>query len=165
MSTMHYVCAALATALLALGVTFLAYRRRVDRLVEEGNRRVEEAIGNPLLTGINIGNGTIDIGMEGPGPVLLAGMFLGMFEKHPDAKNYIECRMTSSKGDVFVTVRKADGKSPDTLRREAEQKLAALQTLTQPIESEFVRLEDLPGWIRKMQDEVRAARATQGEQP
>jgi hypothetical protein len=151
--------AALATALLALGVMFVAYRRRVDRLVEEGNQRVQEAIGNPLLTGINIGNGSMDIGMEGPGPQLLAGMFLGMFEKHPDAKNYIEVHMTSSKGDVIVTVRKREGKTPDALKREAEQKLAALQAILGPIEQEFVRLEDLPGWIRKMQDELRAARA------
>jgi hypothetical protein len=124
---MDYLNIALAVAWIALAVAFLAYRRRVQRLVEDGNRRVEDALGNPLLTGINIGNGSIDIGMEGPGPVLLAGMFLGMFEKYPDAKNYIECQMKSSKGDVFVTVRKADGKSPDALRREAEQKLAAAE--------------------------------------
>lgn len=139
MSTMHYVNAALALALVAIGIAFVAYRRRVDRLVEEGNQRVQEAIGNPLLTGINIGNGSMDIGMEGPGPQLLAGMFLGMFDKYPDAKNYIEVHMTSAKGNLIVTVRKAEGKSPDALRRDAEQRaedlekqLAALAALPLP---------------------------------
>lgn len=127
MTTMHYINAALALALAALGVAFAAYRRRVDRLVEEGNQRVQEAIGNPLLTGIHIGNGSMDIGMEGPGPQLLAGMFLGMFEKYPDAKNYIEVHMSSAKGNLIVTVRRAEGKSPDALKREAEQRVAALE--------------------------------------
>lgn len=127
MNYAHLIIAVLAIALFALAVAFVAYRRRVDGLVEEGNRRVQEVIGNPLLTGINIGNGSIDIGMEGPGPMLLAGMFLGMFEKHPDAKNYIEVHMTSPKGDVIVTVRKREGKTPDELKREAEQKLAVAE--------------------------------------
>ena len=127
MTSMHYISAALAFALLALGMAFLAYRRRIDRLVEEGNQRVMEAIGNPLLTGINIGNGSMDIGMEGAGPQLLAGMFLGMFEKYPDAKNYIEVLMSSSKGAVIVTVRRQDGKTPDQLRREAEQRIVELE--------------------------------------
>jgi hypothetical protein len=129
MTTMHYVTAALAVALVALGVMFVAYRLRIDRLVQEGNRRIEDALGNPLLTGINIGNGSLDIGMEEPGPQLIAGMFLGMFEKYPDAKNYIEAHLSSSKGDVIVTARRRDGKTPDAMRREAEQKLAVVEVL------------------------------------
>jgi hypothetical protein len=124
MSYQDMATGGLALGFMALTVAFIAYRRHVQRLVDEGNQRVQDAIANPLLTGINIGNGSIDIGMEGAGPTLLAGMFLGMFEKHPDAKNYIECLMTSAKGDVIVTVRKRDGATPDFLRREAERKLA-----------------------------------------
>jgi hypothetical protein len=127
MTTMHFVSASLAIALAVLGVMFVAYRRRIDLLVEEGNQRIQQAIGNPLLTGINIGNGSMDIGMEGAGPQLLAGMFLGMFEKYPDAKNYIEVLMSSSKGDVIVTVRRRDGKTPDMLKREADRRIAELE--------------------------------------
>jgi hypothetical protein len=135
MTTMHYVSAALAISLVVLGALFAAYRRHINRLVDEGNQRIQEAIGNPLLTGISIGNGSMDIGMEGAGPQLLAGVFLGMFEKYPDAKNYIEVLMTSSKGDVVVTVRKREGKTPDALRREAEQRVAELEKRLAALES------------------------------
>lgn len=89
------------------------------------NDRLMQTISDPLLTGINIGNGSIDIGLEGAAPMLLAGMFLGMFEKYPDAKNYIEVTLSSPKGPVMVTVVRPGGKSPHALRREAEVALAA----------------------------------------
>ena len=83
------------------------------------NRLLSKAIADPLLTGIQIGNGTLNIGVEGPGPQLLAGMFLGMFEKHPDAKNYIEVTFGSHMGPILVTVMKPGGKTPHQLRQEA----------------------------------------------
>lgn len=92
--------------------------------LREENERLIATISDPLLTGINIGNGSIDLGMEGAGPQLMAGMFLGMFERYPDAKNYIECKFSSSKGPVLVTIIRPNGKTPDQLRREAEAKLA-----------------------------------------
>jgi hypothetical protein len=97
---------------------------RTVRQLREENERLAKTITDPLLTGINIGNGSIDVGMEGAGPQLLAGMFLGMFEKYPDAKNYIECSFGSPMGPILVTVVKPGGKTPDQLRREAEKKLA-----------------------------------------
>jgi hypothetical protein len=97
---------------------------RTVRQLREENERLEKAITDPLLTGIDIGNGTLDVGMEGPGPQLVAGMFLGMFEKYPDAKNYLEVTFGSRMGPILVTVMKPGGKTPDQLRREAERKLA-----------------------------------------
>ena len=96
---------------------------RTVRQLREENERLAEIITDPLLTGIHMGNGTLEIGMEGPGPQLVAGMFLGMFEKYPDAKNYIEVTFGSRIGPILVTVMKPGGKTPDQLRREAERKL------------------------------------------
>jgi len=128
-------CAGLAVA--------LVWQRRVyERRLEEGNRRVRELVANPLLTGVHIGNGTIDIGLEGPGPTLLAGMFIGMFEKYPDAKNYLECHMSSSKGDIIVTVRRRDGKTPDALKRETEARLSAALEKTRSASSKIGQAMD-----------------------
>ena len=97
---------------------------RTVRQLREENERLAKAITDPLLTGINMGNGTLDVGIEGAGPQIVAGMFLGMFEKYPDAKNYIEVTFCSRMGPILVTVVKPGGKTPDQLLREAERKLA-----------------------------------------
>jgi hypothetical protein len=98
--------------------------RMVKQLREE-NERLCKTITDPLLTGMQIGNGTLEVGLDGAGPLLIAGMFLGMFDKYPDAKNYIELRFDSRMGPVLVTVMRPGGKTPNQLQREAEQKLAA----------------------------------------
>ena len=97
---------------------------RTVRQLREENKRLANVITDPMLTGIHIGNGTLDVGMEGPGPQLMVGMFLGMFDKYPDAKNYVEVTFCSRMGPILVTVMKPGGKTPDQLRREAERKLA-----------------------------------------
>lgn len=97
---------------------------RLVRQLREENERLAAAITDPLLAGINLGNGTLDVGIEGPGPQIVAGMFMGLFEKHPDATNYIEVSFDSRMGPILVTVMKPGGKTPDQLRREAERKLA-----------------------------------------
>src|SRR3546814_10462133 len=77
---------------------------------------------DPLLTGIQVGNGTLDIGLQDcAGAELLAGMFLGVFEKYPDAENYMEWRFNSKLGPVLVTAVKPGGHTPDQLRRAAER--------------------------------------------
>ena len=75
----------------------------------------------------------MDIGLEGAGPELVAGMFLGMFEKHRDAQNYIELTFESSSGPVLVTLMRPGGKTPHQLRREAEEKLAAFIVAHPPV--------------------------------
>ena len=98
----------------------------VARELRKENEKLCATITNPLLTGISIGNGSIDIGLEGGAASLMAGMFIGMFEKYPDAKNYIEVEFGSSIGPITVTVQKKYGKSPHQLLKEAEQRLADL---------------------------------------
>lgn len=91
--------------------------RRIRELREE-NERLAKIIGDPMLTGIQIGNGSLHVGMEGIGPSLVAGMFVGMLETYPDATNYVEI------GPIVVTVMKPNGKTPHELRVEAERNLA-----------------------------------------
>lgn len=100
---------------------------RAAKQLREENARLTATIAEPLLTGINIGNGSIDVGMQGAGPQLMAGMFLGMLERFPDAKNYVECTLSSPLGPIVVTVMRPGGRTPHQLRMEAEAKLAALQ--------------------------------------
>lgn len=105
---------------------------RTIRELRAENERLDRALSDPLLTGLHMGNGTLEIGMQGPGPQILAGMFMGMFEKYPDAKNYIEVSFGSPIGPIVVTVMKPGGKTPDQLRREAEKKLAEHLSNTTP---------------------------------
>ena len=62
---------------------------------------------------------------EAPAAALMAGMFMGMFDRAPDAKNYIECLFYSPQGEILVTVTRPGGKTPHQLRREAEARLSA----------------------------------------
>lgn len=108
----------------ALAALALLNPWRTVRQLREENARLVAAITDPLVTGIHMGNGSLNIEMEGLGPQLVAGLFLGMFEQYPDAKNYIEITFSSRMGPILVTVIKPGGKTPDQLRREAERKLA-----------------------------------------
>jgi hypothetical protein len=116
--------------MLAVGA-LLAPWRTISELRKE-NERLVSTISDPLLTGINIGNGTIDIGFEGGPSQLLAGMFVGMFEKYPDAKNYIEVGFSSPIGPITVTVQKSTGKTPHQLRAELMNTLRLIQHSTAP---------------------------------
>lgn len=97
---------------------------RAVRDLRAENKRLCDAIADPFITGLHVGNGTFELGLQAPAAELMAGMFLGMFEKYPDAKNYIECTFSSKAGPVRVTVVRPNGRSPDDMRREAEAKLA-----------------------------------------
>lgn len=101
---------------------------RAIRQLREENERLLAALDNPMLTGINIGNGSMDVGMKGNAAQLIAGMFLGVFEKHQDATNYLEMTFGSPQGPIVVTVIRPGGKTPDQLRREAERKLAEYES-------------------------------------
>lgn len=98
------------------------------RTLRAGNERLIQALADPVLTGVRIGNGTLDVGMEDfAGAQLMAGMFLGMFESHPEAVNYMEVRFRSSQGDVLVTVVRPEGRTPDQMRRLAESERDVLR--------------------------------------
>lgn len=99
---------------------------REARLLREQNARLWAMIDDPMITGLQIGNGGIRLGVDCIAAKLLAGMFLGMFEKYPDAKNYIEVTLGSPHGTILVTVTKPNGKTPHQLRLDAEEKLSTL---------------------------------------
>lgn len=89
------------------------------------NKRLLDLLADPFITGLHYtAHGGLDVEAEAPAATLMAGMFMGMFERHPDAKNYIECRFSSKQGPILVTVTRPGGKTPHELRREAEAKLA-----------------------------------------
>lgn len=102
--------------------------REIKRL-QKSNDRLYNALSNPLLTGIEINNGSLKTGFakDQAGPKILAGMFYGMFLEHPDAINYLETTLSCPEGTILVTVQRWDGKTPHQLRTEAEQKLRNLK--------------------------------------
>lgn len=103
---------------------------RTIRRLERDNERLTDALSNPLLTGIEVGKGRgIEFGMEGSGPQLLAGMFLGMLEQDgKNAPNYLELSFGSPKGTILVTVMQPTGATPHQLRAQAEQRVRQLET-------------------------------------
>lgn len=89
------------------------------------NKRLLDLLADPFISGLHYtAHGGLHVEGEAPAAALMAGMFMGMFERAPDAKNYIECRFLSKQGDILVTVTRPGGKTPHQLRLEAEAKLA-----------------------------------------
>lgn len=100
---------------------------RTIRRLERGNKLLSDALANPTLTGIAIHQNEATIGGAGPGPQLLAGMFLGMLQDNPKAVNYLELTFGSPVGNILVTVQRPGGASPHALRAMAEQEARGLR--------------------------------------
>lgn len=102
---------------------------RTIRRLERSNKRLQDALANPMLTGIEIGRETgLTAGMRGSGPELLAGMFVGLMEEHgKDAPNYLEVNFNTPKGPITVTVIQPAGATPHELRAHAEQRVRQLE--------------------------------------
>jgi len=117
------------------------------------NKRLLELLSDPFISGLHYtAHGGLEVDAEAPAAALMAGMFMGMFERSPDAKNYIECRFSSTQGTILVTVTRPGGKTPHELRREAEAKLAEyLKTPNahhHPPEGPTARVNlSVPGWV------------------
>ncbi len=99
--------------------------RRLEAIVQ----RLEKILEDPLVAGIEIGSKTASVtaGFQGSGPQLLAGMFVGLLQEHPDAVNYLELTFGSPEGPILVTVQRPGGASPDGLRAQAEQRVRQLE--------------------------------------
>ena len=99
--------------------------RRLDATVQ----RLQKILDDPLVAGIEIGRGTADFsaGFRGSGPQLLAGMFLGLLQEHPEAVNYLQLTFGSPEGPLLVTVQRPGGASPHGLRVMAEQEARNLR--------------------------------------
>ena len=102
---------------------------RTIRKLERENKRLSDAIANPLMTGMEIGRERgIEVGMKGSGPELLAGMFLGWLEQDgKNAPNYLEMTFESPRGRILVTVTQPNGATPHQLRQQAEQRVRQLE--------------------------------------
>lgn len=98
--------------------------KHLETLVAECDR-LTGIIANPMMHGMTIRDGALEMSLEGPGPALLAGMFIGLLDRFPDAQNYVECSFSSALGPITVTVQKPGGKTPHALSVEAETELAA----------------------------------------
>jgi hypothetical protein len=100
---------------------------RTIRRLERANKWLTDALANPTLTGMAIHKDNATVGGVGPGPQMLAGMFLGLLEDNPKAVNYLQITFGSSKGPILVTVQRPDGASPHDLRAMAEQEARSLR--------------------------------------
>jgi hypothetical protein len=100
---------------------------RTIRRLERGNKRLSDALANPTMTGIAIHQNEATIGGAGPGPQLLAGMFMGLLQDNPKAVNYLELTFGSPVGNILVTVQRPGGATPHNLRAKAEQEARNLR--------------------------------------
>ena len=116
----------LSPSLLRALARLLAPWRTIRRL-ERTNKWLLDAIANPTLTGIAIHKDNAPVGGAGPGPQLLAGMFLGLLQDNPKAVNYLQLTFGSTKGPILVTVKRPGGASPHDLRVMAEQEARQLR--------------------------------------
>jgi hypothetical protein len=100
---------------------------RTIRRLERANKWLTDALANPTLTGMAIHKDNATVGGAGPGPQLLAGMFLGLLEDNPKAVNYLQLTFGSFKGPILVTVQRPGGATPHNLRAMAEQEARRLR--------------------------------------
>jgi hypothetical protein len=100
---------------------------RTIRRLERRNNLLSDALANPTLTGISIHKNEATAGGAGPGPQMVAGMFLGLLQDHPEAVNYLQLTFGSSEGNILVTVQRPGGATPHNLRAMAEQEARNLR--------------------------------------
>jgi len=102
---------------------------RTIRRLERDNERLVKVLQDPLLTGIEWGRERgIELGMQGSGPQLLAGMFLGLLQDNrKQAPNYLEVTFESPEGPIVVTVTQPDGATPHQLRQQADAEVRRLK--------------------------------------
>ena len=100
---------------------------RTIRRLEAENQALVDTLANPTLTGVAIHKNNATFDGSGPGPQLLAGIFLGLLKEHPEAVNYLEITYGSNQGPVIVTVQKPGGASPHELRAMAEREAKGLR--------------------------------------
>lgn len=117
-------------------VRLIAPWRTIRRLQKQIDR-LEGIISNPLVSGIEIGKERgIDVGFQGSGPQLIAGMLLGMLqENRKHAPNYIEITFDSPEGPILVTAVQPNGATPGQLKSQAEAEVRRLN-------AELLRLQE-----------------------
>jgi hypothetical protein len=109
---------------------------RTIRRLEKANKALSDALANPTLTGIAIHENSATAGGAGPGPQMIAGMFLGLLRDNPKAVNYLQLTFGSPEGNIFVTVQRPGGASLHGLRAMAEQEARDARQ-----EAEYLRRE------------------------
>ena len=80
-----------------------------------------------MLTGLNVHNGSFEIGLEGDPVHIFAAVFADYFKESP-ASNYIEMHLASTDpeiGELVCTLQRKEGKTPGQMKDEAEAALRA----------------------------------------
>lgn len=112
-----------ATNLVQLLKTLFARRKKIAELERE-IERLEKVVNDPVLAGIEVNEGGVNMMFKGAAPNILAGMFVGILDENPDAQNYITFKFFHERhGLILITVQRYSGKTPHELRKEAEAKL------------------------------------------
>lgn len=112
-----------ATNLAQLLKTLFARRKKIAELERE-IERLEKVVNDPVLAGIEVNEGGVNMMFKGAAPNILAGMFVGILDENPDAQNYITFKFFHERhGLILITVQRYSGKTPHELRKEAEAKL------------------------------------------
>lgn len=131
--------------------------------VEAENQSIREALAakvttETLLTGAHGKPGEFFIGLQGGAAQLLAEGLAQQF-KDSDATNYLELRFTSRFAamdtDFVVTVQKVTGKTPATLRKEAEAERDALVAERDTLQVGIELMQDNAArycWLRDNED-------------
>ena len=119
---------------------------RTIRRLEAQNELFSDALANPTLTGIAIHQNEATVGGAGPGPQLLAGMFLGLLQDNPKAVNYLQMTFGSPEGNILVTVHRPGGATPHNLRAMAEQEARNLRAELATAQEALQRLKRWGGW-------------------
>lgn len=111
---------------------------RQNKVIEQQNdkiKRLSDVLANPSLTGLQVAQQQLEIGLQGPMCEHMAAVLGGLVEGCPEVENYLELRMRTARGFFVVIVTKpGGGLTPHQLRMQAEaerdgliERLAALE--------------------------------------
>ena len=104
-------------------LSLIAEEKRLSAIVE---KYIDPS--QVMMTGMNIQNGSFDIGLEGGACRLFVESFAEYF-KNSEATNFLEMRFASTDpdiGELVLTLQRIQGKTPGQLKHEAEAERDAL---------------------------------------
>lgn len=92
-------------------------------------KRLEDLIANPSLLGMHVEGNSLEIGLQGPGPLLFAQGFSDYF-KAAGGENFVEMSLTSPDpaiGELLCTLQRVRGETPTQQRDEARRRAGEME--------------------------------------
>lgn len=129
----------IATALLFPWYVIRRQNRVIENLKDKVSR-LTDVLSNPTLTGLEVANKQLELGLQGPMCEHMAAVLGGLVSGCEGVENYLELRFKTRQGFFTVIITKpGGGLTPHQLRLRAEEECSRLSHRVSELESSQVR--------------------------